>query len=298
MTERERLWNRLNSNEILLLPGAADALTARLIEDIGFDAVYATGAGFANASFAVPDIGLVSAGEVFDHVRRITQSVNIPVVVDADTGYGDILQVHRTVRELELAGAAAIQLEDQVTSKRCGHFDNQRMISQEEMLQKISIAIASRQDPHLLIIGRTDARGAEGWDAAVRRARAYANAGADMIFVEALKSRQEVLELPRLVDAPLVANVVEGGKTPTLSAAELQDAGYKAAIFANTALRASLLAMREVLQELRKSGDARNVEPRIVTWEERQRLVRFDYFQDLEETYSPAANGGVDRDAL
>ncbi len=293
MNTASALRERLAKNEILLLPGAADALTARLVEEGGFDAVYATGAGFANASFGLPDIGLISSKEVFDHVGRMADAVAIPLIVDADTGYGDLLQVRRTIRELDRAGAAAIQLEDQVTSKRCGHFDGQRLIPEEDMVQKIRIAIDSRRNSDLVIIARTDARNVEGFDAAVHRARAYVEAGADLIFVEAPRSREEMQQLPELVGHPLMANMVEGGKTPMLSTAELQEAGYKIALFANAAMRASMFAVREVLEVLKRDGSSDAYADRIMSWEDRQRLVRLEEFQATENAYTSSTNSST-----
>jgi 2-methylisocitrate lyase-like PEP mutase family enzyme len=271
---------------ILVLPGAADALTARIAERTGFEAVYATGAGFANAAFGLPDIGLIGLAEVVDHVARMADAVSIPVVVDADTGYGELLSVRRSVRELERAGAAAIQIEDQVAPKRCGHFDGQQLISVGDMMAKISIAVDSRRDGDLAIIARTDARSVDGFDAAVDRANAYVKAGADVVFVEAPRTLEELLSLPALIDAPLMANMVEGGKTPVVSAGELAEAGYRIALFANTALRASMAAVTGVLGVLRDQGSTESVEDRIISWEQRQQLVGLADLQALEDRYT------------
>lgn len=285
MTPSARLRARLAENEILVLPGTPDAITARIIEESGFDAVYVTGAGFANASFGSPDVGLVTLSEVVTHVGRITDVIDIPVVVDADTGYGGVLNVHRTVRQLEHAGAAAIQLEDQITPKRCGHFEGKTVVPVEEMLQKLAAATDARADDDLVIIARTDARQTSGFDDAVARARAYRAAGADMIFVEAPQSLDELARLPELVDAPLIANMVEGGKTPLLDAAELQDMGYRAVLFANTALRVAAKAVGAAMRELRSGGSTKPLLPDMVTWDERQRLIRLPEMQDLEARF-------------
>jgi 2-methylisocitrate lyase-like PEP mutase family enzyme len=276
----------LERPEILVLPGAADALTARIVEQTGFEAVYASGAAFANAAFGLPDIGLIGLSEVAEHVARMVEAVNIPVIVDADTGYGELLSVRRSVRDLERAGAAAVQIEDQVAPKRCGHFDGQQIISTEDMVAKISIAVDSRRQSELAIIARTDARGVEGLGAAVERANAYAEAGADVVFVEAPRSLDELRSLPSLVAAPLLANMVEGGKTPVVSAGELADAGYRIALFANTALRASMAAAASVLGALRASGSTDAVQHQIVSWEDRQRIVGLADFQALENRYT------------
>lgn len=286
-----RLRELLARPEILVLPGAFDALSARIAERAGFEAVYVTGAGFANASFGLPDIGLISLAEVVGHVGRITEAVGIPVVVDADTGYGELLSVRRSVRELERAGAAAVQIEDQVDPKRCGHFEGQQLIATADMVAKVSIAVDSRRDPDLVVVARTDAIGVEGFDAAVERANAYADAGADVVFVEAPRSLEELRALPALVRAPLLANMVEGGKTPVVPAAELATSGYRIALYANTALRASIAAVSHVLAALRAHGDTDSVTHQIAPWAERQEIVGLADFQAIEERYTSASSG-------
>jgi 2-methylisocitrate lyase-like PEP mutase family enzyme len=286
---RSALRDHLASGELLVVPGAFDALSARIIEEAGFGAVYVTGAGFANAAFGLPDIGLVSSTELIAHVGRVTEAVSVPVIVDADTGYGGVLQVQRTIRELERAGAAAIQLEDQVDPKRCGHFDGQKLIPAAEMVQKVRIAADTRTDPALVLIARTDARSAEGFDAAVERANAYAAAGADVIFVEAARTTGELLALPKLIGAPLLANMVEGGKTPMHSTAELRGAGYAIALFANTALRAAIKAVSGAMAVLRAQGGTDSLQDQIAPWAERQRLVRLADFQTVEQAFSPGS---------
>lgn len=289
MNNGRRLRRLLARPEILMLPGAFDPLSARIAEDTGVEAVYATGAGFANAGFGLPDIGFIGLGELAEHVRRMTDAVDIPVVVDADTGYGDLLQVRRTVRDLERAGAAAIQLEDQVAPKRCGHFDGQQVIATDEMVRKLAIALDSRRDPDTVIIARTDARTVDGIDAAVERAVAYAEVGADVIFLEAPRTPEELLSLPARIDTPLLANMVEGGKTPLASTAELEAAGFRIALFANTALRASMAAVRGAITTLRDDGSPDAILDRIATWEDRQGTVRYDEFREIEERYSQAS---------
>jgi 2-methylisocitrate lyase-like PEP mutase family enzyme len=272
-----------------VVPGAFDALTARLIQEAGFGAVYMTGAGYANASFALPDIGLVSSSEIATHVGRVADAVDIPVIVDADTGYGGVLRVRRTVAELQRMGAAGIQLEDQVLDKRCGHFEGQTLIGVDEMVEKIRAARDAREDPDLVLIARTDARSVEGFDAAVDRARRYVAAGADAIFVEAPRTREEVLVLPSLIEAPLVANMVEGGKTPMIEADDLSDAGYAMVLYANTALRASIAAVREAMTTLRREGSTTSLLPTIASWQDRQALVRLADYQALEHSFTTPA---------
>jgi 2-methylisocitrate lyase-like PEP mutase family enzyme len=286
VSARQALRQHLSSGELLLVPGAYDALSARIIEEAGFPAVYVTGAGFANAAFGLPDIGLVSSTELITHAGRVTAAVSVPVIVDADTGYGGVLQVQRTVAELERAGAAAIQLEDQADPKRCGHFDGQRLIPAQEMVQKIRVAAATRSDSALVLVARTDARGAEGFDAAVARARAYVAAGADVIFVEAPRSADELRALPRLIGAPLLANMVEGGKTPVQGAAQLREAGYAIALYANTALRAAIAAVGQAMATLRADGGSDALAGLIAPWDERQRLVRLAGYQAIEQEFT------------
>jgi 2-methylisocitrate lyase-like PEP mutase family enzyme len=268
-----------------MVPGAADAITARIIEAAGFPAVYATGAGFANASFAIPDVGLVSVTEVVDHVWRMADSVGIPLIVDADTGYGGVLNVYRAVRQLERAGAAAIQLEDQSDPKRCGHFDGQLVVPVQTMIGKLAAALDARTDPDVLIIARTDARASEGFPAAVERAQAYVEAGADVIFVEAPRTVDELAAVPGQIPVPCLANIVEGGKTPELPAQELQKLGYKIALFANTALRVGIRAIEGAMSTLRAEGTSQSLIPDMVTWEERQQLIGLADAQAREDRY-------------
>lgn len=272
----------------MIVPGAADALTARVIEEAGFDAVYATGAGIANASFGIPDLGLTTMTEVVGQVGRIADAVRVPVIADADTGYGGPLNVARTVRELERVGVAAIQLEDQVSPKRCGHFAGKEVIPTGEMLQKIAAARHARRDPDLLLIARTDARAPEGFAAAVARGRAYAAAGADVIFVEAPQTVEELRELPGAIPVPLLVNMVEGGKTPLLGAAELEALGYRLVIFANTALRVAVRAVQDAMRVLHRDGTTGALLERMVAWDERQRLVDLPRYEELDRRFASA----------
>jgi 2-methylisocitrate lyase-like PEP mutase family enzyme len=272
-------------DEILVVPGAADAVTARIVESTGFPAVYVTGAGFANASYGIPDVGLVSVDSTVEHVRRICDVVGIPVIADADTGYGGVLNVARTVRQLERAGAAAIQIEDQTFPKRCGHFEGKTAISVSEMKAKISAAVDSRDDAKLVLIARTDALATEGLDAAVERGQEYAESGADVIFVEAPTTYDELSVLPAKFDVPLLVNIVEGGKTPNLSAAELQQMGFAIALFANSALRVAIDAVTRALAELYVSGTTAHIIDRMASFEDRQGLVGLPVFQALEDRY-------------
>jgi methylisocitrate lyase len=279
------LRRRLAGPRIMVVPGASDALTARLIEQAGFEAVYATGAGFANAALAVPDLGLPTMTEVVQHAQRLVEAVAVPVIVDADTGYGNALNVMRTVREVERIGAAAIQIEDQVSPKRCGHFEGKEVVSAGEMCTRIAAAVAARRDPDLVLIARTDAVACNGLADAVARANAYVQAGADVIFVEAPRDLAELQALPRTIPAPLLANMVEGGKTPLLSADELELLGFRMVIFANTTLRVAARAVQGALAELRQTGSTSALLERMLGWDERQRLVGLNEYQALERRF-------------
>jgi methylisocitrate lyase len=295
MSRPATLRARLAQPQILVAPGAADAMTARIIERAGFDAVYLTGAGLANASFGLPDLGLTTMTEVVAQVQRIADAIGVPLIVDADTGYGGALNVVRTVRELERAGAAAIQLEDQVNPKRCGHFEGKEVVPTAEMVQKIAAAVYARQDPDLVIVARTDARAVEGFEAAVERSRAYAAAGADVIFFEAPVSLDELRQAPRSIPAPLLANMVEGGKTPLLSAAELEALGYRVVIFANAAQRVAAKAVQDAMRVLRHEGTTQPLLDRMLTWDERQRLVDLPRYLELDRQLAASSDPLPDR---
>jgi len=271
---------------IIIAPGATDAFIARIIEELGFKAVYVTGAGIAN-TLGFPDIGLTTLNEVVERARIISRAVNIPVIADADTGYGNAINVMRTVKEFIDAGVAAIQLEDQVTPKKCGHFEGKSVISAEEMVGKIQAAIEAKEEvgEELLIIARTDARDVYGLDEAIRRGNLYARAGADIIFIEAPRSIEELERICREVKAPLLVNMVEGGKTPLIPAKELEKMGFKIVIYPNTALRVAGYAVREALKILREKGDTTSILDRMLSWDERQNLVRLPYYRQLERKY-------------
>lgn len=273
----------------LIIPGATDAITARVIQELGFEAVYLTGAGFANARFGFPDIGLVSLAEMVDNVAAIAEAIDIPMVVDADTGYGNAMNVQRAVRLLERAGAAAIQIEDQVTPKRCGHFDGKEVIGSDEMVQKIHAAVDARQGD-LLIIARTDAAAVWGIDEAIDRANLYRDAGADIMFVEAPTSQKDLARIPSEVPGIHVANMVEGGKTPILSQVDLATLGFTLIIYANSALRAAVHGVHSVLQHLRTEGSTVGVIDQMITWEERQNLVQKPQFDTIEAKYRTEEN--------
>jgi len=281
--------------DILVVPGCADALTARLAVRAGFECVYATGAGIANGLLGQPDVGLTTMTELVDQVGRICEAVEVPVIADIDTGFGNALNVRRTVRAMERAGAAGVQLEDQVFPKRCGHFDGKAVVSTGEMVGKVRAALDARRDGQLVVIARTDAIAVEGLEAAVERAAAYAAAGADLIFVEAPRDPASLEALPGRVAAPLVANMVEGGLTPLRSAADLQAMGYRVVLFANTALRVAAAAVRDAFAELRTSGDTRGLLDRMLAWQERQALVGLPELETLAARYDEEAPAAAPR---
>jgi len=270
-----------------VVPGAGNALTTRIIEDVGFESAYVSGAAIANLFLGSPDVGLSNLTEVAMHVAAIRDACSVPLIVDADTGFGNVVNTWRTVRVLERAGADAIQLEDQSFPKRCGHFAGKSVISPEEMADKIRAAREARTDPDLLIIARTDARAENGLGEACRRALAYHEAGADMLFVEAPESIEEVETIARELPGLLVHNVVEGGVTPPIPLERLDELGYSVALFANISLLAGIRATREILLYLRRGlADPR---PPIATWAERQDLVRKPWFDEFGDRFDSTA---------
>lgn len=286
-----RLRHTVGAPGATVVPGAVDALTARSIERAGFDACYVTGAGVANAEFGFPDVELVTLTEMTEKVRRICEAVDIPVIVDGDTGHGGTMSVMRTVHSFEAAGAAGIQIEDQKSPKRCGHFDGKQIVPIDEMVTRIRAAVTARSDSSLMIIARTDARAIEGFDAAVDRCRVYASAGADALFLEAPQSVDELERIPRELgdDLPLVVNVVEGGKTPQLPVADLEAMGYRMVLHANMALRVATAAVQRALAHLAARGDTSDLLSDMVPWADRQELVHLTDVDDLEDALRGAS---------
>jgi 2-methylisocitrate lyase-like PEP mutase family enzyme len=275
----------LSPGAALLLPGVANALTARIVADQGFAAAYVTGAGIANTFLGVPDIGLVTVTEVAEHVAAIRAVFPGPLVVDADTGFGNPLNMVRTVELLERAGADALQIEDQVFPKRCGHFAGKQVIPAAEMVEKVKAAVDTRRDRDLLIIARTDAMAPEGYDAAIERAAAYHDAGADVTFVEAPTTMEQIADIPRRLPWPQLANIVLGGRTPELPNEKLKELGYAGVIYANVALQAAVKGMQAALGELRRKGHMGDATSMVADFSERQRLVHKDEFDALERKY-------------
>jgi 2-methylisocitrate lyase-like PEP mutase family enzyme len=285
MNNPRRLQELLARRAAVTVPGAANALFARVIEELGFEAVYVTGAGIANMLLGAPDIGLTTMTEVREGVAAIADAVSIPIIVDADTGYGNAVNVVRTVRALERAGAAGIQIEDQVSPKKCGHFAGKDVIAAEEMVQKIKAAVDTRQDQSLQIIARTDAYAVEGLERALERAQAYVAAGADATFVEAPTTLEELARIPKALGVPQVANIVFGGKTPDPGREKLAELGFAIVLYANAVLQAALRASYDVLSSLNREGSLRSVADRLASFEERQRTVAKDEWDAREARY-------------
>ncbi len=281
-----KLKSVFQKRDATIIPGTANALFANVIEQLGFECAYVTGAGIANMYLGAPDIGLVSLGEVTDQVRAIAQSVDIPLLIDGDTGFGNAVNTYRTVRMFEGAGAAGIQLEDQDFPKKCGHFTGKTIIPLHEMLQKIHAAVDSRIDPDFQIIARTDAIAIDGLNAAIDRANAFIEAGADVIFVEAPTSREDLGRIAREIPAPQIVNIVHGGRTPPLPRAELAEMGFAGVLYANAALQSALFAVEETLTSLKETGSLDAMKHRLASFEARQLAVRKDKFDAMEKRYS------------
>jgi 2-methylisocitrate lyase-like PEP mutase family enzyme len=274
-----------NRREAAILPGAANGLFARIIEDLGYEAVYVTGAGVANMYLGVPDIGLTTLTEIADHVAAISDAVAIPLLVDADTGFGNPVNMVRTVRVLERAGAAGIQIEDQTFPKKCGHFDGKEVVPLEEMLAKVKAAVDTRRDGDLQIVARTDARAIFGLQAAIDRAGAMIEAGADVTFVEAPTSAEELAQIAKSLSVPQVANIVFGGRTPELSQPKFAELGFGCVLYANAALQAALKASHEVLMALKRDGSLTSVADRLADFAVRQQVVSKPKYDELERRY-------------
>jgi 2-methylisocitrate lyase-like PEP mutase family enzyme len=280
------LRSKLEERRALLVPGAADALAARVIASLGFEAVYITGAGVTNTLLGLPDLGFISLPEIAQQTSAIREAVELPVIVDADTGFGNPLNVRHTVQVLERAGANAIQIEDQVFPKRCGHFSGKQVIAAEEMAAKIKAAVDARRSQDLLIVARTDARAGHGFQAAIDRAAKWIDAGADVTFVEAPESIEEMKQIPALLRVPQLINMVPGGKTPIVDAAALASLGFAMVLYANAALQGAVAGMQAALSELKARGFLDESGGKIATFEERQRLVQKPLFDELDRKYS------------
>jgi 2-methylisocitrate lyase-like PEP mutase family enzyme len=269
----------------VLLPGAANALAARVIADLGFKAVYLSGAGLTNMYLGMPDLGFMDLTQLVNHTMAIRNTVNLPLIVDADAGFGNALNVGHTVTMLERAGASAVQLEDQMMPKRCGHFDGKELVPAAEMVNKVKAAVDARREG-ILIIARTDARAVEGFDSAVERAGRYIEAGADITFVEAPQTPEEISKIPKLLRVPQILNMVVGGKTPITDRAAAAEMGFAFVLYANVALQGAIKGMQTALLALREHGSVSEAEGIIATFAERQRLVDKPAFDALEQRYA------------
>jgi carboxyvinyl-carboxyphosphonate phosphorylmutase len=284
---RGMLREMLAEPEPVLAPGAYDGLSARLIEQAGFEAVYMTGFGTSASLLGRPDIGHLSFGEMVDNARRIVHAVEVPVIADADDGYGNPINVIRTVQEYETAGVSAIHIEDQVAPKKCGHMEGKQVIDAGEMVEKVRAAVEARRSEDFLIISRTDARAVEGIDAALERARRYREAGADVLFVEAPQSEEEVIAVAEAFpDVPLLFNWLEGGKTPPVSLKRLKELGFSLILFPIGTLLAATRSMREVLAEIRTHGSPIPVMDRLLGFEEFLDLIGMPEIRELEERFA------------
>ncbi len=277
---------RLTKGGALLMPGAANALAARVIEDLGFEAVYLSGAGLSNTYLAKPDLGFINLSEIAQHTATIRDATSLPIVVDADTGFGNALNVRHTIRTLERAGASAVQLEDQLNPKRCGHFNGKDVVGLDEARSRIRAAVDARQDPNMLIIARTDARATLGYEAALERAEAFIEDGADITFVEAPVSQDEIRGIPqRLKGTPQLVNLVVGGRTPIMPLADLDAMGFSLVLYANVALQGAIYGMQQALGQLKRDTMLDEDGP-VASFIERQRVVQKDAYDALEQSYA------------
>lgn len=292
---KPRRLRELIDKQTLMLPGAFNALTAIQIERAGFSAVYISGAALA-AARGLPDLGLLTMTEVLSDAATIAHAVSIPALADVDTGFGPAITVMRTVREFEQAGIAGIQLEDQANPKKCGHLAGKRLVSQQEMVGKILAATEARRDKDFLVVARTDARGVEGLDAAVQRARAYVEAGADAVFPEALESAEEFRMFAKQLakqgaKVPLVANMTEFGKTPYLSFSEFEDLGYRVVLFPVTALRVTTKAVEQLLRDLKNHGSQRDLLGQMHSRQQLYELLQYEEYERREQSFRSTDDG-------
>jgi len=269
----------------LVIPGVYDAIGAKIVEKVGFDAMFQTGYGTSASLFGMPDYGFIGSTETVDNARRICRAVSIPVIVDADTGYGNALSVWKLVQELENAGASGIFLEDQRWPNRCGHMQGKEVVSIDEYSEKLQAALDARSDKNFIIVARTDARATEGLDKAIERGLYYKKVGADVIFVEAPKTIQEMKKIGNAIDAPLVANMIEGGTTPLSSATKLFEMGFKIILYPLSVLFSNTYATLQILRELKRSGTTRKLNKKLVNFDQFNDLVELKKYRKLEKQY-------------
>lgn len=285
-TNSRLLREMLEKEEALLVPGCYDALSAKILKQAGFPVIYMSGSGVTASVTGKPDVGLLTMTEMVNQARNIVNATDLPLICDADTGYGNAINLIRTVKEYERAGVAGIHIEDQVTPKRCGHFEGKAVISAEEMVKKIEAAIYAREDQDFLIIARTDARAVFGLEEVLRRGRLYADAGADVLFVEAPQSAGELETITcAFNDIPLLINMVEGGKTPIFSFDYLKGLGFKIVLYPTSGVRIVMKVLQEFAAHLREKGDTKGLEGRMVSFEERNRITGLDEIEQLGEKF-------------
>jgi 2-methylisocitrate lyase-like PEP mutase family enzyme len=284
MTPRKKLRALLANKGYVVVPGAYDTLTARLVQVAGFEAVYLTGGGYSRAN-GYPDVGLLTMSEVAQWISRTVDAVEIPVIADMDAGYGNALNVIRSVREYEKTGVSAFHLEDQVSPKKCGHYEGKQVVSKAEMVGKIKAAVDTRRDADMVIIARSDARAIEGLQASIDRVNAYLEAGADVGFVEAPQSAEELRAAARQLTKPALVNIFEGGKTPALPARELESMGYRIGIYPSQTHRAAIAAAKKVLAVLKRDGDTAAIEGELATFNDREEAVNARRWRELETKY-------------
>jgi 2,3-dimethylmalate lyase len=272
-------------NEIIVLPGVFDALSAKVAENVGFQAIFQTGYGSAASLLGMPDFGFLNAGENIENARRIIRSVDLPVIVDVDTGYGNPLTVWKIVNDLIAYGAAGIFLEDQVWPKRCGHMRGKEVIGVDEYIQKLHAAVTASENKNFIIVARTDARAPLGIDEAIKRGKMYRKEGADVVFVEAPQSEEELREIPKKINAPLLANMIENGVTPTFSADELKSMGYSMVVFPLSGLYAATYAMKKIFSHLKSNGTTKGCTDTMLDFNEFNELVELPKFMQMEKKY-------------
>ena len=285
MNYAKLLKEKLQQKRALIVPGAANALAARVIESMGFEAIYLSGAGLTNTFYGLPDLGFINLSDLASHTSAIKDAVKLPLIVDADTGFGNALNVRQSIKVLERAGADAVQLEDQESPKRCGHFNDKAVITAVEMVGKIKAAVDAKVNPDFMIIARTDANAVLGLDAALERAHQYREAGADVIFVEAPRNLDEIRRIASSLQVPQIINIVIGGKTPTLSHKELKEMGFGMVLYANAALQGAVIGMQNALGKLKDTGQLEESSGLVASFELRQSLVQKPLMDQLESKY-------------
>jgi 2-methylisocitrate lyase-like PEP mutase family enzyme len=273
----------IEGQRLVICPGVSDPFVARLVEQAGFGMVFSSGAGIANWMLGLPDLGLATMGEILEATRRIVSAVRIPVLADIDTGYGGAINVYRTVQAFEAAGVAGVQIEDQVNPKRCGHLSRKEVVPLDEMIERLVAAVEARRDPAMVIVARTDAVATDGLAEAIRRGRAFAEAGAEVVFVEAPTTLDDIATIPREIPVPLLINIVEGGLTPAVSHEDLERMGYRIALHANAVMRVASAAARDALERLRLTGDPSEAGRPMLSWTDRQAAVGLPEWEALED---------------